>query len=312
MTEPLTPPSDPFEPSATSPEEPATPIQPAAAQPIQPPQAAETPGHAAQAPQAVQPQAGLPQAGQPPAGQPQFSGQAPYAGAPAYPGQPQYPGQPTYQPGHAPVPPGMPVSGAPTSGFPGQPTSGVPTSGFPGQTGYPQTTPQGYPAYGQPGFPAAGYPAPVPPKKSKAPMIIGIVLGVLLLVCGGGGVGIFLFFKNNVDPLGKGYESPKTAANAFLNAFYTDKDVTKAEETVCKAARDKKVITAQIEKIAGYDTTYRSPKFSWETTVSEETKESATVGVKLTMSTSDEKVSSQDLKLTVVNSDGWRVCEVQG
>lgn len=339
MTEPSTPPSPPGPPADPSQEAPieaavtppatpaTTPQTPApTGTPTAPPAYPQQPPAAPQYPQpqaVVQPQPGQPSGApaQPSVSRP-FLAPQPYQSQPtqAYPAQQAFPapqpfpghpqpaqfgqpvqpaqfgqGVPAYQPGQAAVPaPGAPVSGAPTSAYPAQ---------------YPATAPQGYPApgYGQPGL---VYPPPAP-RKSRAGLIIGIVLGVALLLCGGGGVGIFLYFSNNVDPLGSGAESPKAAADAFLEAFYTEHDPVLAEKAVCKQARDKKVIEAQIQKIEDYGKTYRSPKFTWdEPTVSGESAETAEVSVKLTMSTSDEKVSSQSLKLTVVKKDGWRVCEV--
>ncbi|MBB5871523.1 hypothetical protein F4553_004902 [Allocatelliglobosispora scoriae] len=63
----------------------------------------------------------------------------------------------------------------PPPSSPEQPQYGAPIPpSFP-----PQQPPPGQPGYGQPAY---GQPVP-PPKKSKAGMIIGIIAGVLLLVC---------------------------------------------------------------------------------------------------------------------------------
>ncbi|SDD16849.1 hypothetical protein [Actinokineospora iranica] len=53
---------------------------------------------------------------------------------------------------------------------------------------YPHTHPHAYPQ---------AYPPPVPPKKSKAPLIVGIVVGVLLL--GGAGTGVFFYLSAHAD-----------------------------------------------------------------------------------------------------------------
>lgn len=81
---------------------------------------------------------------------------------------------PGWQPG-----PGGPQQGGFPPG-PGTPPQGMPPQGMPPQGGYPQGGyQQGYPQ--QPGGPAYP-PQPGPKKKSKLPMIIGIVLGVIALV----------------------------------------------------------------------------------------------------------------------------------
>jgi hypothetical protein len=86
--------------------------------------------------------------------------------------------------------PGTPPGGSYGSGYPSsaQPQYGQPAYQVPQpQQPYP---PQPYPqqGYPQPGYPQPGYPpqafAP-PPKKSKAPLIIGIILGAVVLICGG-------------------------------------------------------------------------------------------------------------------------------
>ena len=58
---------------------------------------------------------------------------------------------------------------------------------------------------------------------------------------------------------------------------------------------------------------YTDPVYRWEEpTVAPDGKDSATVSVKLTMSTSDEKTAKQDLKFTVIRKTGWLVCDVAG
>lgn len=111
-------------------------------------------------------------------------------GQPQYPGTPQGPGYP--QPGY---PQQAPQPGYPQQPYPGQQPASYPQQpGYPGQPqqmpqpGYPQQPQQGYqPGYAPP--PRPGYQpqpgAPMPPAgnagKSKAPLIIGIVAGVLVL-----------------------------------------------------------------------------------------------------------------------------------
>ncbi|NUR74028.1 MAG: hypothetical protein HOU81_24710, partial [Hamadaea sp.] len=319
----------------TSPATPSSPAQPPAyptapeqqqyAQPAQPPAYGQQPGQPApqysQPTFEQQPQYGQPaQPAQPPAyGQPAQppaypattppTTQLPQYGQPAQPpAYGQQPGQPQYNPGAAQVPPAYgtpPTSGGPTSG-----------SGYPAGGAYP-TSGQAYPTTGQT-FPGAGYPTTgfpgqpeQPKKKSKAGIIIGITLAVVLVLCLGGGVGAYFLLKKT-DQGGQGAADPKAAATAFLKAFYEDQSAADAEKTICAQARDSKTITQQIDAIKNLGQTYSKPAFTWDTpAVSDTTEKDAKVTVKLTMTTADEKVSKQELVLTTINDQGWWVCDVQ-
>jgi hypothetical protein len=161
-----------------------------------------------QPPYSGQPYPGQPSSGQPYNGQPS-SGQ-PYQGGPQNPGQPQY-GQPQYgQPQY----PGQPNPDVPTSVPPQQPqyppTQAYPSSGQPdyGQQPPPYGQPQ-QPAYGQGeygqqpqfGQPQYGQPVPPPKKKSKALPIILVSVAIVLVLCIGGVVAIFMVGKDKVDDI---------------------------------------------------------------------------------------------------------------
>jgi hypothetical protein len=169
-----------------------------------------------------QPYSGQPNPGQPNPGQPypnQPYGQ-PYQGQPnpdvptSVPPPPGYPapepayGQPDYgQPGYPPQPGyGQPGSGQPEYGQPGY---GQPEYG---QPGYAQQPGYGQPGYGQPGYGQPGFPPPVPPKKSRALPIVLISIAVVLVLCVGGSVAIFLAGKNKVDDAVQSLATPTAAA----------------------------------------------------------------------------------------------------
>lgn len=168
-----------------------------------------------QPPYSGQPYNGEPSSGQPYSGQP-YQGQQ-YPGQ-QYPGQ-QYPGQPNPdvpssvppQPGYPPTQP-YPASGQPY-GEPsyGQPASGQPAYGQPayGQPAYGQPEygqqPPAYgqqPEYGQPGYgQQPGFPPPPPPKKSKALPIVLTSIAIVLVLCVGGVVALYMIGKNKADDL---------------------------------------------------------------------------------------------------------------
>jgi len=121
--------------------------------------------------------------------------QPPYSGPPY--GQPSS-GQP--YPGQQP-PYGQPQYGQPQYGqqYPGQPNPDVPpTQAYPppdyGQQQYGQ---YGQPEYGQQPYGQPGYPPPVPPKpKSRTLPIVLTIIGIVLVLCVGGGTAVALIVKN--------------------------------------------------------------------------------------------------------------------
>jgi flagellar basal body-associated protein FliL len=192
-----------------------------------------------------------------------------------------------------------PVSSQPYSA---QPYSGQP---YPGQP-YPG---QPYPGQPYPGQPFPGAPMAPPKKKSKALLITGIVLGVLALLCAAGGVGAFFLLRGGE---GKGAATAKEAADGFLTAIYKDGEPADATKLVCKEARDEKAITSKVNEVKDQKSKLQSPTITWSSVdVKNETAESADTTVTLKLTTTDEKISEQTLKLQLVKRDGWFVCEVQ-
>ena len=138
------------------------------------------------------PYPGQPYPGEPSSGQP-YQGQPPYQPYPGQPGgdpaQPQYPptqpypssGQPSYGPEYAPP------------GYGQQPPPGY-GQAYPGQE---------QPGYGQqppPGYGQSGFPPPTPPKKkSKVLPIVLTSVAIVLVLCVGGVVALYMIGKNEVD-----------------------------------------------------------------------------------------------------------------
>ena len=110
-----------------------------------------------------------------------------------------------------------------------------------------------------------------------------------------------------------GSPDPATAVNRFLTAVYTQQDAASAEQLVCRESRDKTKLTDRVDQIKTYADGYPDPIFRWgDPAVSDQTSDRATVTVRLTMSTSDEKTAEQNLRFTVIHKTGWLVCEVSG
>ena len=150
---------------------------------------------------------------------------------------------------------------------------------------------------------------PPPKKKSKALLITFIVLGVVLVLCAVGGVGAFLLI-NNAE--GTGADTAKDAAQEFLTAVYKDHDGQAAEKLVCNEARDRKAIDTKIKEIQDQKAKLKSPSITWDSPkIDNETAEQADTTVTIKLTTSDEKLSEQTIKLTLVKHEGWFVCEVQ-
>ncbi|GAB3796355.1 hypothetical protein ACFOX0_28280 [Micromonospora zhanjiangensis] len=140
-------------------------------------------------------------------------------------------------------------------------------------------------------------------------MIVSIVLGVVVLLCGGGGLAAFLFLSDGES--GEGAPEPVAAVDSFLTAVYVDKDPAKAAGLVCSEARDDQKLTRKVDEVKGYATKYRSPRFRWTTPkVDDQNSERARVSVTLTMTTADEKTTDQSLTFVVVRKTGWWVCDV--
>lgn len=198
---------------------------------------------------------------------------------------------------------------------------------FPQQPQFPQTQPD-YPVhppvYGPPQDPFQsttltpptamippymGAPPQQPPKRrNTALIIVAIALPLVLLLCAAGGVGAYFLLRNND---GTGAPTAKDAAQNFLTAVYKDGNVDNAEKLVCSEARDRGTIEEKINQVKDQKSKVQGPNVTWETPkIENETDEGAETTVTVRLTTSDEKLSEQKLKLSLVKRDGWFVCEV--
>jgi hypothetical protein len=165
--------------------------------------------------------------------------------------------------------------------------------------------------------PAAGPPPwQVPPgpdageRRRRTGLWLSVALTTTLLLCGGGAFSAYVLLR---DADSGGAPDPATAVNDFLTAVYTRQDAAAAGETVCREARDADRLAARVDQIKGYAGAYDAPSFRWdEPSVGGQSDERATVSVRLTVSTEDEKTAEQQLTFTTVRKTGWLVCDVTG
>ncbi|MEU4621449.1 hypothetical protein AB0G04_15940 [Actinoplanes sp. NPDC023801] len=119
---------------------------------------------------------------------------------PPHPGEPNPSGYPPPQPPYGQQPPQYGTPQQPQYGTPQQPQYGTPQQP---QYGSPQPPQYGAPApqYGQPGqLPPPGFPPPgAPQRKSRVLPIILIVVGILAVLCIGGGAALYFVGKDAVD-----------------------------------------------------------------------------------------------------------------
>ncbi len=150
-----------------------------------------------------------------------------------------------------------------------------------------------------------------PARRRPTVLIASIVLAVVVVLCGGGGLGAFLLLRSVES--GTGAPEPVQAVDSFLTAVYADKNTGEVAQYVCADSRDSADIDAKINEVRGYAEQYQDPKFDWTAPqVSDQNDATATVTTTVTLVTADEKTADQALTFTVVENNGWWVCEVKG
>ncbi len=161
---------------------------------------------------------------------------------------------------------------------------------------------------------SARTPGDEPPATPKVPfrrrgrLIATLVLGVMVLLCAGGGFGAYVITLN-LEPHGQ--STPARAVDGFLRSVYDSKDAEQAANYVCRTARDPRELVKKIREVKAAERKYRSPKYTWpDPQVGQVKGSTAVVTTDVTLSTADEKVAVQHLRFTVIKQKGWFVCEV--
>ncbi|MFI7160396.1 Rv0361 family membrane protein [Micromonospora chalcea] len=157
--------------------------------------------------------------------------------------------------------------------------------------------------------PPAPAPAPVRPKRSLR-TVVGVVAGVLALLCTGGAVAGFVLYDRATAP---DRSAPDVVVDNYLRAFLVDRNDTKADEFACKSDGDLDAVRglrAEVEqREANFDVVVR---VSWGplTRVENGDGESVTTTLAISSSADGQTRSSrrEDWQFQVVERDGWRVC----
>ncbi|MFI1995082.1 hypothetical protein [Actinoplanes sp. NPDC020271] len=148
------------------------------------------------------------------------------------------------------------------------------------------------------------------PVSRRSSLFVSAALVATMALCGGGAVSAYLLFRDADNP---GSPDPATAVNRFLTAVYTQQDAGAAQDLVCRKARDATKLSDRVQQIRDYADGYEGATFRWDDpAVTAGNSGEAQVGVRVVMSTEDEKTAAQDLEFTVVRKSGWLVCEVSG
>jgi hypothetical protein len=146
--------------------------------------------------------------------------------------------------------------------------------------------------------------------RRRSTVFLSLAFAATLVLCGGGAVSAYFLFRDADNP---GSPDPMTAVNRFLTAVYTQQDANAAEDLVCRKSRDETKLAERVEQISTYADGYQGAVFRWDDpTVASRGDDEATVGVRVVMSTDDEKAAAQDLRFTVIRKSGWLVCDVSG
>ncbi|WP_436525649.1 Rv0361 family membrane protein [Actinoplanes sp. HUAS TT8] len=144
----------------------------------------------------------------------------------------------------------------------------------------------------------------------RSSIFVSAALVATFALCGGGAVSAYLLFRDSDDT---GSPDPATAVNRFLTAVYTQQDAGAAQDLVCRKARDTTKLNDRVQQIRDYADGYEGATFRWDDpSVTNGANGEAEVGVRVVMSTEDEKTAAQELEFTVVRKTGWLVCEVSG
>jgi len=146
--------------------------------------------------------------------------------------------------------------------------------------------------------------SPAPSRSRRVPLLIAL----LVLTLAAGAAVTWLALRPRGEP---GPSDPTEAVSRFLTVVYQHEDLSGTEALVCAAAADRDALRGKLDELRAYDGRYRSPLYTWPTPrLVEQTEQTATLTVPITVTTDDDRVAEQRLRFVTVRDHGWRVCEI--
>jgi hypothetical protein len=161
-----------------------------------------------------------------------------------------------------------------------------------------------------PAFPLAPAPAPSRPvswwaRHGRALGVLGLIVAVTL--CLGGGTGAFFLLNATED---RGESEPTGAITGFLNAVLHDHDADGATRYVCVAARQSNDVQQLVEAVEDLQDKYPRGIASWAVPDVAVNRHHAAANVNVTFDRDGEQVGAEKLRLSLVDQQGWWVCDV--
>ncbi len=132
-----------------------------------------------------------------------------------------------------------------------------------------------------------------------------LVLGVLLVLCAGGGTAAYALV---VHLEGRGTRTPVGAVDGFLRAVFVQRDEAAARRYLCAEA-DPSSVRTKIDQIRQDESRYGPITYTW--TSKEKSKHTTKVVFAVDLTEQGGRSQTQHMEVTTVASGGWRVCGVR-
>lgn len=159
--------------------------------------------------------------------------------------------------------------------------------------------------------PPAPAPAPVRPRR-RLRTVLGIVAGVLALLCGTGAVAGFILYDRATAP---DRSAPDVVVANYIQAYLADRNDTKAQEFTCEGVTGFDALRAFRDDLAAREEKFATTmSVSWGALRTQKSGDQAVVDVELIISAVVEDISQSDRqswRFETRRSDGWRVCSAQ-
>jgi hypothetical protein len=171
---------------------------------------------------------------------------------------------------------------------------------------------EGYQPMSQPAGPMGPMPgavAPPAPRRVGSAALAAVVFTAMLVLCLGGGAISFLVVQS-LEP--RGAATPESALEGFLRSVFIDRDAGRAADFVCAENRDDEELARLVFEVRAFTSRYASANPRWSYPgVRRDGRRDASADVTLTLSTADQPVSEKQVRLLLVDHNGWWVCEVE-